>query len=310
MIDSDWKFLASYEALCPDAIRHDRLQDGLELLSVHGRGNCPTGTVFTMDIAPIQFSFHLEGDGDAEIVHTPWRKEFVTAWPGTVILSFNPHSACRVACGGKQTVRIVNLYLSPDKLRRMFADDPDALPLELHRILDAPSPEPCNRGYALDARAGMLLEQLGNCPYRGALRRLYLESKAMELMVLQMERLRREPSRTTANSIRPDDEERIRAVRDLLVRDTDKPPSLGELARWAGLNETKLKRGFRHIFGTTVCDYVRNHRLDQSRELLAQGRWSVTEIAHRCDFHDATHFIKHFKRRFGTTPGSYMKAAS
>ena len=307
MIDSSWEFLSSFEDFPSGAVRHMRLQAGLELLAFNFRCDRHVSHVFPLTNAPIEFAFHLAGRGDGEIIHTPWRREVVTTGPQTAIFSFNPESVCRTTIGEKQILRVVNLYLSPDRFRRMFEDEPDHLPRDIRRILDSRNPEPCNHVQALCPRCRVILDQICNCRYQGAFRRLYLESKAMELLVLQLEDWQHNPAHANARKMGPDDVERIRAARDLLVCHTEKPPTLNELARKTGLNETKLKRGFRQVFGTTVHGYARNHRLDQSRKMLAQGRWTVTEIAHRFDFHDTTHFIKHFKRRFGMTPGSYRK---
>jgi AraC family transcriptional activator of pyochelin receptor len=307
MIDSSWKFISAFKGLPCGAIRHIRLRAGLELLFLNLRCDHPVHQFFSLDTAPIQFAFHLAGHGDALIVHTPWRQEVVAAGPETAILSFNPDSVCRTTIHENQMLNVLNIYLAPDTLRQLFEDEPGQLPRELCAIFDSQHPAPCNRVRPLCARCRLILEQILACPYRGPLGRLYLEGKTMELLVLQLEDWQHAPVRANAQKMRPDDVERIRVARDLLVRHTEKPPTLTELARKIGLNETKLKQGFRQVFGATVHGYVRNHRLNQSREMLAQGRWTVTEIAHRLDFHDATHFIKHFKRRFGMTPGSYMK---
>jgi AraC-like DNA-binding protein len=309
MIDSSWKFLSSFEDFPSGTIRHIRLLDGLELVFCNFHCDRNVRHIFTLDNAPIEFAFHLAGHGNGEIIHTPWRREVVTAGPETAIFSFNPESVCRINVGEKQTLRVVNIYLSADRLRRMFEDEPDHLPRDLRRVLDASIPKPCNNVRPLHPRCRVILDQIYNCRYIGAFRRLYLESKAVELLVLQLEAWQHDPAHTN-RKIGSDDVARIRAARDLLVRHTDKPPTLAELARKIGMNETKLKREFQQVFGATVHGYARNHRLDQSREMLAQGRLTVTEIAHQFDFYDATHFIKHFKRRFGVTPGTYIKLST
>jgi AraC-like DNA-binding protein len=58
------------------------------------------------------------------------------------------------------------------------------------------------------------------------------------------------------------------------------PLSLPELAGYAGINETKLKRGFRKVYGTSVFGYLRNQRLDKARILLETGDMNVSEVAY------------------------------
>ena len=46
-----------------------------------------------------------------------------------------------------------------------------------------------------------------------------------------------------------------------LTQRMDDPPSLVELARKVGINDYKLKVGFREVFGTTVYKYLHTHRM-------------------------------------------------
>lgn len=49
------------------------------------------------------------------------------------------------------------------------------------------------------------------------------------------------------------------------------PPSLLELSRLIGLNDYKLKTGFKEMYGTTVFGYLREQRLEKAYRLLMEG---------------------------------------
>ena len=68
---------------------------------------------------------------------------------------------------------------------------------------------------------------------------------------------------------------RIHQAKDILIRQIDNPPSLLSLARQVGINDFKLKQGFRQVFGTTVFGYLHSHRMERAAQLL-QGNhiWS------------------------------------
>lgn len=53
------------------------------------------------------------------------------------------------------------------------------------------------------------------------------------------------------------DKQRIFFARDCLLKNIDAPPTLSQLARAAGLNEFKLKKGFKEIFNQTVFEYLK-----------------------------------------------------
>ncbi|NER78234.1 MAG: AraC family transcriptional regulator [Leptolyngbya sp. SIO1D8] len=87
-----------------------------------------------------------------------------------------------------------------------------------------------------------VLHKIINCPYQGDLRRLYLESKLLELIVLKLTQMRQEELRPNPGSrLKTEDIESIYRARDILVRSLDKPPSLTELARQVEINDFKLK---------------------------------------------------------------------
>ncbi len=71
---------------------------------------------------------------------------------------------------------------------------------------------------------------------------------------------------SNASALLSDDIERVRAARDMLVRDLESPPSLLQLARQAGLNKNKLNQGFNQLFGTSAFEYLRIHRLEQAKK--------------------------------------------
>jgi AraC-like DNA-binding protein len=51
-------------------------------------------------------------------------------------------------------------------------------------------------------------------------------------------------------------------------------------------------------------EYLRYHRLQQAALLLASNQ-SVSQIAARSGFDDASHFSRAFKAHFGTSPNIY-----
>ena len=82
--------------------------------------------------------------------------------------------------------------------------------------------------------------------------------------------------------------------------------SPGEIAHRLGCSRAHLYRVFaRH--GLTVAGYLREIRLQHSREALAAAtpRDTVGDIAFRCGFEDPVHFTRLFRQRFGVTPGAF-----
>jgi AraC family transcriptional activator of pyochelin receptor len=80
------------------------------------------------------------------------------------------------------------------------------------------------------------------------------------------------------------------------------PPSLMELARQVGLNDFKLKMGFRRVFGKTVFGYLHELRMERSRLLLEEGKMNVKEVSYAVGYMDSGRFSDAFKKQFGVRP--------
>ena len=112
---------------------------------------------------------------------------------------------------------------------------------------------------------------------------MFLESRATELLALQFAQWNlmesASPVKQSDYLLRTNDIDRLNCARDILEQRMEEPPSLLELARLVGLNDYKLKQGFRQVFGTTVFGYLREYRLEKARQLLSTDTMSVTEVA-------------------------------
>ena len=61
------------------------------------------------------------------------------------------------------------------------------------------------------------------------------------------------------------------------------------------------------LTGVSPVELLRNTRLDAARQLLAEGKGSVAEVASLVGFADASYFTRCYKAYFGTTPHEMNK---
>jgi AraC family transcriptional regulator, transcriptional activator of the genes for pyochelin and ferripyochelin receptors len=160
---------------------------------------------------------------------------------------------------------------------------------------------------AVDPTIHQVIDQILHHRYTGDLQRLFLLSKSIELLVCCAESCEKaeQAGKTQPRFLKSDtDKEKILAARDLVNARIDTPPSLSEIARIVGLNEYKLKRGFRETFGTTVFGYLTAQRLLLARRYLLDTRKTAAEIAFELGYSTPQHFNNAFKKHFGHTPDS------
>jgi AraC family transcriptional regulator, transcriptional activator of the genes for pyochelin and ferripyochelin receptors len=152
------------------------------------------------------------------------------------------------------------------------------------------------------------IHQILDCPYHGMVKRMYLESKAIELLAMQFHYLNEiNSSERAVPHLNSADIERLHLARDILQRNFDRPPSLLGLAKQVELNDYKLKQGFRHLFGTTVFGYVHSCRMQQAQELLIDRNLSIATVAERVGYGSPSQFSHAFKRYLDMTPRDYRR---
>ncbi|SKA09684.1 AraC-type DNA-binding protein [Chitinophaga eiseniae] len=157
---------------------------------------------------------------------------------------------------------------------------------------------------ALDSQMEQVIAQIRYSKYAGDFQRLFLLSKSLELLVLSAESCTAADQRQNIYLKNKQDTEKIIAVRDLLNTRLDSPPSLTEIARTVGLNEYKLKRGFKEKFNNTVFGYLTDQRLHLAHQYLRDTGKTAAEIAAELGYATPQHFNNAFKKKFGFTPFS------
>ena len=160
---------------------------------------------------------------------------------------------------------------------------------------------------AVDPAMQQVVHQVINNPYQGHLQHLFLLSKSVELLVLCAGSCRLAAGKKDNFITSTTDKEKILAVRDLINEKLDCPPNLSGISRAVGLNEYKLKRGFRQVFNTTVFGYLSEQRLLLARQYLIDTQHTAAEIGYKLGYSTPQHFNNAYKKRFGNTPDSIRK---
>jgi AraC-like DNA-binding protein len=164
-----------------------------------------------------------------------------------------------------------------------------------------------NTNLAVDGAMNNLIRSIVDCSYKDGLKKMFLLSKSIEFLVIQAEACEAatRPSYKYVKS--PRDQESILDAREYVRNHLEQPPSLLELAKIVGINEYKLKRGFKEMFDNTVFGYLSEARLELGKRELADGNKSITEIASSLGYASVQHFSAAFKKKFGSAPTRMKK---
>lgn len=98
---------------------------------------------------------------------------------------------------------------------------------------------------------------------------------------------------------------RLRLI-DEYLRESERAPTLAELAALCKLSVRQLTRGFRASRGCSIGDFIANQRITVAKNLLGTGQ-SVKEIAYRLGYASPSSFCYAFRRATGVTPRDFQR---
>jgi AraC-like DNA-binding protein len=140
-----------------------------------------------------------------------------------------------------------------------------------------------------------------NNQFSGSLKALMVEAKILELIALQLECLVK--GKNNKNKLTRKERDVFFSLRDYLDKTFMDNHSLKGLGKTFGINECKLKSGFKELFELTIFDYIHTRRMDYAFQLLREENLLVNEVAGKVGYKNPNHFSTAFKKRFGITPG-------
>jgi AraC family transcriptional activator of pyochelin receptor len=149
-----------------------------------------------------------------------------------------------------------------------------------------------------------------NCKLEGIHKYIFIEAKAFELMALQLEELRLTTSRGGNSGISRADKDKLLDVNEFICEQFMEPVSLKDLCLKFGLNEFKLKSGYKKLFGKTVFGHINGLRMQYAMELLESDLYNVSAVSDIMGYSNVSNFSAAFMKLHGVNPSSVIKKRS
>jgi len=155
-----------------------------------------------------------------------------------------------------------------------------------------------------------ILSQIKNAHLMGNASDVYTEAKILELLAFQMQQGGNIQIYNTQNQCKSiSDIEKIHEAGRLLIANLNQSPTIPELSKHVGVNECKLKYGFKEVYSRTIHQYLFEHKMNLARQLLIDTSYTIFEIAYQCGYDEPSHFSNAFKRRYGMYPREFRNKA-
>ncbi|MCD8080061.1 MAG: AraC family transcriptional regulator [Bacteroides sp.] len=140
-----------------------------------------------------------------------------------------------------------------------------------------------------------------------AFRFFFLRIKSEELICrLLMELEKRD--QTHLYPLNSQDIDTIYKVKARILDHPETPPVIDELAVYAHMSPSKLKRLFRQVFGNSIFRYYQQFRMKEAARLLKEEKLSVSEAGYRMGFTNLSHFSRVFYEHIGMKPKQYTRS--
>jgi len=260
------------------------------------------------DNPPLSFQFCLEGSM-VHIFNNGQMRYQLTPLFGAITSTPEGKSQC-FKIPAFQKIAVTMLLFDRSLYQEKLACELEKMPDKLEAIFSAQTHSPSflyQTNYSISI--GECINTIVQNDYEGLVRSTFIEAKSLELLSLQIKQFKDDENPIGKQVLmRNFDIEKIREAKSLLVQDLSKHTTIPELAKRVGINQQKLKQGFKAIYDKTIFNYLRDERLNAAKMLIIDGSYSISDIAGRVGYSNKGHFAKRFKEKFGVRPKDYASS--
>ena len=246
----------------------------------------------------VQFNFRLSGDLTIAVKRSlPLRinRPSLLVWNqqhGSEVSEWTAPSARE---------RAVSISVPAAFLLENFLPANAAVPEQLQAFVAPGSRQVNHCQLPLSAKMFELANGIVNSPYAGSMALIYTEAIALELLCCAVDGFASLPSspneRYSQRELKC-----LQMAREFVIQHLAPAPTIRQVARAAGLNETTLKRGFKAIFGETLFEFSVRCRMQHALKLLRDQQLPVKRVAEATGYSHHTSFATAFLRHFGSRP--------
>jgi AraC family transcriptional regulator len=135
---------------------------------------------------------------------------------------------------------------------------------------------------------------------------LYVEQLTTTLVIHLLKKycVKKPPIRTYGDGL---PKYKLRKTLEYIHLHLNQDIKLADLAGSVGMSQYYFVRLFKQSMGIAPYQYVIQQRVEKAKQLLKQGRVTITDIALQCGFANQSHFTKHFRQLTGVTPKVYQQ---
>ena len=274
-------------------MKHTHVAKGIELVYSELESYSPNYQTEKKSVDAVEIMYIVDGHAEFELLN----RQFVSGDKGDVMI-FNSKTAVKKSIMGKSGLNCLSLILFSDDtidfLNSFFGTTDftsDDFFSEIRRS------ESCFTFPASDLLEKLFLEMM---KLPGGFSKHRIKLSVVHAILLMMRRSEKRES--TELYFSGNTGRKVQNVRRIINANLESEISIEELSRKVSLNRTTLQKVFKEMYGLTVNEYRIKARIQLAKNLLSSTALSVTEIAGRCGYSNASKFSEVFKKNEGISP--------
>lgn len=162
-----------------------------------------------------------------------------------------------------------------------------------------------NRVYAYSQETADLMRQILKAQRMGNADSIF---SFLTLLLLQMQAEAQNTGREKAESVVSTENTIIRRAQQYVQEHIAEKLTVSVLAQQIGVSASYLTALFHKHLSFSPGEYIRRIKLEQSKQMIREGRMNFTEIAENLQYSTVHHFSRQFKQMFDMTPTEYAKS--
>lgn len=256
------------------------------------------------------FGIVLRGGGVFGFAHSPQQRFAVTEGHAMCIAYGGDTMICRTPLPRVRS-QVVSVYFEDDEAMQQFGLDVAETNAWLSSV-PASLAAPGLRLVASTPNASALKAAQAICwtPFQGARRRLFLRSKAGEMLCHLMASPGVQAAELGHAGGRVVDDASLAALAHEAVSDPEHCPDVMDIAARLNVTTGRLLAAFRATYGVSLRDHMSATRMARARQLLSHTNMPLLEVALACGYEHHSSFSTAYRRSFGETPVETRRAAA
>ena len=251
------------------------------------------------ELETVEMHFALNG---TTVTTSHYFSDTIKFIPGDHNIFYSNGFSGRTEWSSRFPLQVFEINMTPAFFKKFLPEGHQLFDVFKKAILDKKSAVLAKRNYPITLEMYKIISEIIQCDRERLFKRIFLESKVIALLLLQLEQINSRNTRETCRALRKEDIEKIYAVKEILDMNFKKTDTLIGLAKKVGTNEYTLKKGFRELFGTSVFQYWKGVRLEMAKQMLCEERLSIQEVSQKIGYKNPQHFTTAFKKEFGMAP--------